>query len=318
MAGYWRRRGRRHRFWPEYVSVDERRAQAAARVAVLEERGRECSPIRVAGRTIASTFWGQAWCHNLEAYSDFANRLPRGRTYLRAGAVLDLQIAPKRVTALVSGSDLYTVEVEIQPLPRPRWNAIKQECAGQIGSLVELLKGSLSKGVMEIVSRKGEGLFPSPKEISLRCTCPDWATMCKHVAATLYAVGARLDQAPELLFTLRGVDPGEMIEAAVAQPVRPGSARRGRPLADEDLSAVFGVEIETAPAKAPRPKPAPKKRAASKRGATTQAASRGVTKRPAASQGTTKRPATKRRAGTRPATSAKTTPKPRARGRGRP
>nr|MCU0562289.1 hypothetical protein [Desulfobacterales bacterium] len=148
-------------------------------------------------------------------------------------------------SALVSGSKIYKVAIEIKPLAKPRWTDIKRRCAGRIDSLVELLKGSISRGVMEIVTRKGEGLFPAPQEIALSCSCPDWATMCKHVAATLYGVGARLDHAPEMLFTLRGVDPAEMVEAAVAQPSKTYKSRKGRTLVSEDLSAVFGIDIDT-------------------------------------------------------------------------
>jgi uncharacterized Zn finger protein len=211
----------------------------------MKKAGRHVSPVEIVGRRITTTFWGDAWCRNLEAYSDYANRLPRGRTYVRNGLVIDLKIEAGRVRSLVSGSDIYEVGIRIEPLSTPRWAAIKRLCAGKIDSLVELLQGSISRGVMEIVTRKGEGLFPSPKEISLSCSCPDWAAMCKHVAATLYGVGARLDQKPEMLFTLRGVDPAEMVEAAVEQPPRAGMRPRGRLLASEELSSVFGVDIDT-------------------------------------------------------------------------
>jgi uncharacterized Zn finger protein len=157
---------------------------------------------------------------------------------------MDLQIKVGRVRALVSGSDIYEVDIKIKPLAKKRWTDIKGKCAGQIDSLIELLRGSISKGVMEIVTRKGEGLFPSPREISLSCSCPDWATMCKHVAAALYGVGARLDHEPALLFTLRGVDPAEMVEAAVDQPPTIRKPRRGRVLKTDELSSVFGVDIE--------------------------------------------------------------------------
>jgi uncharacterized Zn finger protein len=230
--------------WRPYVSVAERRRNAAKKIAKMQKAGRKVAPIEIAGRNITITFWGDAWCRNLEAYSDYANRLPRGRTYVRNGSVIDLQIEAGRVAALVSGTEIYKVEIQIKPLAKPRWTDIKSQCAGQIDSLVELLRGSISKGVMEIVTRKGEGLFPAPKEISLSCSCPDWASMCKHVAATLYGVGARLDHAPEMLFTLRGVDPTEMVEAAVAQPSKAGKPRTGRTLVSEDLSSVFGVEID--------------------------------------------------------------------------
>jgi uncharacterized Zn finger protein len=230
--------------WRPYVSVAERRRQAAKKIAKMAKAGRKVAPVEIDGRKITATFWGEAWCRNLEAYSDYANRLPRGRTYVRNGSVIDLQIEAGRVRALVSGSDIYAVDIRIKPIAKPRWADIKRRCAGQIDSLVELLRGSLSKGVMEIVTRKGEGLFPAPAEIALSCSCPDWASMCKHVAAVLYGVGARLDRAPEMLFTLRGVDPAEMVAAAVEQPSKAGKPRQGRTLVSEDLSAVFGVEID--------------------------------------------------------------------------
>ncbi len=230
--------------WRRYVSVAERRRKSAKKVAKMKKAGRNITPVDIAGRKIATTFWGDAWCKNLEAYSDFANRLPRGRTYVRNGSVVDLQIETGRVRALVSGSDIYAVGITFKPLTKKRWTDIKGQCAGQIGSLVELLQGSISKGVMEIVTRKGKGLFPSPREISLRCSCPDWATMCKHVAAVLYGVGARLDHKPELLFTLRAVDPTEMVEAAVDQPPTGSKPRRGRALKPDELSSVFGVDID--------------------------------------------------------------------------
>ena len=227
-----------------YVSVARRRAQAAHRITKLKRAGREVSPVEIARRTIAATFWGDAWCRNLESYSDYSNRLPRGRTYVRNGSVIDLQIEAGRVRALVSGSDIYEVDIRIKPLARRRWTGIKGQCAGGIDSLVELLQGSISKSVMEVVTRRGEGLFPAPREISLRCSCPDWATMCKHVAATLYGVGARLDHMPELLFTLRGVDPAEMVEAAVDRPPPGVRSGRGRVLESTELSSVFGIDID--------------------------------------------------------------------------
>jgi uncharacterized Zn finger protein len=230
--------------WRPYVSVAERRRQAAKKIGKMTKAGRKIAPVEIDGRKITATFWGDAWCQNLEAYNDYANRLPRGRTYVRNGSVIDLQIEAGRVRALVSGSDIYEVDIQIKPIAKPRWADINHRCAGQIDSLVELLKGSISKGVMEIVTRKGEGLFPSPQEIALNCSCPDWASMCKHVAAVLYGVGARLDRAPEMLFTLRGVDPAEMVEAAVEQPSKAGKLRKGRSLASADLSSVFGVDID--------------------------------------------------------------------------
>ncbi len=233
-----------HGGWSPYVPVAERRRQAARKVAKMKKAGRKISPIEIVGRKIAATFWGDAWCKNLESYSDYSNRLPRGRTYVRNGSVVDLRIEAGRVRALVSGSDVYDVDIRIKRLATTRWTTIKGHCAGKIDSLVELLQGSISKGVMKNVTRKGGGLFPAPREISVSCSCPDWAIMCKHVAATLYGVGARLDHEPELLFTLRGVDPAEMVEVAIAQPPPTGKSRRGRRLASDQLSSVFGIDID--------------------------------------------------------------------------
>src|SRR5947209_9605560 len=188
--------------WRPYLPVAARRRQAAREMAKLAKKGRQTSPVVIEGRKIAKSFWGKAWCDNLERYSDFSNRLPRGRTYVRNGSVIDLQIEAGEVKALVSGSDIYKVAVKVAPVSKSRWQAICQDCAGAIDSLIELLQGRFSKGVMERVCRQKTGLFPSPDEINLSCSCPDWASMCKHVAAVLYAIGARLDQKPELLFRL--------------------------------------------------------------------------------------------------------------------
>ena len=230
--------------WPAYVPVAERRKRAVKQVAKMKKAGRELSPIEIEGRRIASTFWGKAWCSNLEAYSDYSNRLPRGRTYARNGSVVDLQIETGRVRAMVCGTDMYNVDIEIKALSQKKWSGIKDKCAGQIGSLVELLKGTISKGVMELVTRKEEGLFPSPSEISMDCSCPDRAEMCKHVAAALYGVGARLDREPELLFILRGVDPAEMSEAAVDRQTKTRKRGKSRLLKTDELSSIFGIDID--------------------------------------------------------------------------
>ena len=258
--------------WFPYVSVAERRIRALQEIAAMKKAGHEVSPVEIAGRRIAKTFWGEAWCKNLEAYSDYANRLPRGRTYVRNGSVMHLSIAAGRVQGLVMGSDLYEVEVEVKPIAKQRWEKVKRLCAGRIDSLVELLRGSLSKGVMEIVTLKGEGLFPSPREITLECSCPDWATLCKHVAAVLYGVGSRLDREPEKLFTLRAVDPAEMIEAAVRQPPVSRQSRRNRVLASGDLSAVFGVDIDMTGASGEAPVASAPRRGSGKKAAVKKAA----------------------------------------------
>jgi len=231
----------------EYLPVAHRRANAAKEVAKLKKQGRTVSPVVIEGRKIATSFWGKAWCDNLERYSDFANRLPRGRTYVRNGSVIDLQIARGKVEGLVSGSEIYRVKIDIAVAAPARWKAICADCAGSVGSIVELLQGRFSKHVMERVCREANGLFPAPKEIKMSCSCPDWAGMCKHVAATLYGVGARLDHDPDLLFTLRGVDRSELVSAGADLSITEVAAGGERVLVDDDLAALFGLELDAAP-----------------------------------------------------------------------
>jgi uncharacterized Zn finger protein len=230
-----------------YVPVAKRRDQAAKEVAKRMKKGEKISPVVIEGRAIVSTFWGKAWCSNLESYSDFENRLPRGRTYVRNGSVVDMKIENGRIKALVSGSELYTVQIDIAALPKQAWQVLKELCAGKIGSLIELLQGKVSSAVMEAVTNRAEGLFPKPKEIQMRCSCPDYAGMCKHVASVMYGIGNRLDSKPELLFELRGVDHGELIEQAI--PTAPTRAKRGaRTIDSAELGAIFDIEINDAPA----------------------------------------------------------------------
>ncbi len=242
-------------YFKPYVSVAERRAKAAKEMAKLAKKGRVVTPVKLDGKKITTTFWGNAWCENLEAYSDFESRLPRGRTYVRNGSVVDLQIQPGLITAIVSGSELYKVKIKIDPLDKKTWSNLKRECGGKIGSLIELLQGRLSQGVMELVTRPGKGLFPKPAEIDMHCSCPDGAYMCKHIAAVLYGVGARLDQHPELLFSLRNVDHTELIDAAGAPTITTRGPSK-QTIAPADLADVFGIELEPAPtdAKATRVK----------------------------------------------------------------
>jgi len=230
--------------FPEYVSVAKRRARAQQRLKGLARKGRKPSPIVIEGRTIANTFWGKAWCEYVEGHAALVNRLERGRSYVRNGLVVDLEVTKGQVRALVSGTDLYEVVIEIAPLPEPRWKAVRRHCGGQIGTLVELLGGRFSSAVMEVLSHRETGLFPAKGEMALRCSCPDGEWVCKHVAAVVYGVGARLDHAPELLFTLRGVDGADLIaeagkvgQGAAAQPGASG-------LAAGQLEDIFGIELE--------------------------------------------------------------------------
>jgi uncharacterized Zn finger protein len=228
-------------------------------VAKLRKKGQTLSPV-IAGRgAIAKSFWGKAWCQNLERYSDYSNRLPRGRTYLRNGSVIDLKMGPGEVTAQVMGSSLYRITVSIREVAGAHWQAIARDCARSIDTLVELLQGQLSSSVMERITRPGTGLFPSPQEIAFSCSCPDSAAMCKHVAATLYGIGARLDSEPELLFGLRKVDANELIARAgeSGTPVQKRPAA-GRILDSSKLADVFGIDFGGVDAK-PSHKTAAKK-----------------------------------------------------------
>lgn len=237
--------------WAPYVPVAERRRKAEREMEKLRKKGTVVSPVTIEGRQIAATFWGQAWCDNLESYRDYENRLERGRTYVRNGSVVDLQIAPREVTAMVSGSSIYKVKVSIGEVVKAHWKAICVDCSGGISSLVELLQGRLSKGVMERICRQGAGLFPKPSEIRFSCSCPDHASMCKHVAAVLYGVGARLDAKPELLFRLRAVNENDLV-ADIGQvlPMLKQGPGAGKVLEIDDMAALFGLDMGAAEAPA--------------------------------------------------------------------
>jgi uncharacterized Zn finger protein len=239
--------------WKPYVSAAERRKKARNAAARARKRSADLSPVAAARGVIAKTFWGRAWCDNLERYSDFANRLPRGRTYLRNGSVIDLKITAGEVQAQVVGSRLYKVAVRVIAVPGKQWQAISADCAGSINSLVELLQGRLSTAVMQRICTRDTGLFPAPKEIQFSCSCPDWASMCKHVAAVLYGVGVRLDEQPELIFTLRRVEAHDLVtRAGAGLPRSKRSPTSGKVLDDAVLGDVFGIEMaEIAPVTKP-------------------------------------------------------------------
>jgi uncharacterized Zn finger protein len=251
-----------HGDWAPYVPIAARRKKAVGAIKKLRKKGRSVEPVVIEGRRIATTFWGKAWCDNLESYHDFENRLPRGRTYVRNGSVIDLKISPLKVRAMVSGSSIYKVSVGIAAVPKARWRAVCRDCAGGIDTLVELLQGRFSKAVMERLCRQDKGLFPRPSEIDFSCSCPDYASMCKHVAAVLYGIGSRLDQKPELLFHLRAVDENDLVaHIDTALPLAKKGPDAGKVLETDDLSALFGLDMAegfAAGADLPAPQPARK------------------------------------------------------------
>jgi len=228
--------------WGRYVPVAERRAKALKKVNQLKKKGQDIQPVNIKGNVIAKTFWGKGWCQHLEQFSDYSNRLPRGRTYARNGSVCHLKISKGKIEAIVSGSSLYNISIDIKPLPQQKWQKIQQQCSGQIGSMLELLQGKLSDNIMSIVTDSKEGLFPLPSEIDLNCTCPDWADLCKHLAAVLYGVGARLDESPELLFLLRGVDQIQLISEISVPDSSKGKATNKRKVKG-DLGDIFGIDL---------------------------------------------------------------------------
>src|ERR1700730_3093267 len=260
--------------FPLYVSVGEKKARGSLALAKLLKKSKRAAEPVVAPRTrrVAATFWGRAWCDNLECHADLANRLPRGRAYLRNGSVLDLVITAGRVEAFVAGSELYQVTIAMAPLAKTRWRRVVARCTGRIGSLVGLLRGELSDDVLSVLTDAKDGLFPQPRELTLDCSCPDWTDVCKHVAAVLYGVGIRLDARPELFFLLRQMDQAELLTSATAGVVSRHRPAPGNRIAEDRLSAVFGIEREGAPparvdraGRASRRAPRPPSRAAARR-----------------------------------------------------
>ena len=245
-----RSKQRGYSYFAPYVPVAVRRREAKEMADKMAKKGQVLEPVIIHGTKIATTFWGKEWCDNLEAYSDYSNRLPRGRTYARNRSVIDLKIKSGVISALVQGSSLYKVEITIAPLAAAPWKDFKKRCAGQISSLLDLLQGRLDKGVLTEITRRPGGLFPAPREMKFSCSCPDGASMCKHVAATLYGVGARLDHNPELFFTLRSADMQELITASSNASLT--AAPTDDALAPDDLSAIFGIEIDTTAAASPK------------------------------------------------------------------
>ncbi len=229
--------------FPQYVTVAQRKLQAQKKIKSLTAKGENLSPIVIEGRKIAKTFWGKAWCDNIESYHDYENRLPRARSYVRSGAVIDLKIAKGKITAMVMGSELYEIDIGIKELSQKKWKTIKRECAGKIASLIDLINGKLSPEIIELLCRKNEGMFPAPKEIKMICNCPDWADLCKHLAAVMYGIGARLDKEPELFFLLRGVDQNELFSTDITDALVDSTVPAD---IDEDaLSGIFGIELDS-------------------------------------------------------------------------
>lgn len=243
--------------YPTYVPVAEREEKALKTVARLKKSRPDLAPVSLQTNSLARTWWAKAWNKNLESYADYAYRISRGRSYVRHRAVVHLGLKTGQVEALVQGSQRhpYEVRVDIKALPKDTWAALVDSCAGQIDSLAELIEGRFPKALSELFTAKGSGLFPTPQEIRMSCSCPDGAHMCKHVAAVMYGIGVRLDESPNLLFSLRGVEIEALISTAISEKserLLQKSGRRSARVLDDDVSTLFGIELEdvkTAPAK---------------------------------------------------------------------
>jgi uncharacterized Zn finger protein len=236
-----------------YVSVAQRKAKAEKKIRQLKKKNPDISPIVIHGRTLATSWWGKSWNQNLERYADYHNRIERGRNYVRHGSVLDLQIRPGRIDALVQGSrsNPYQVEIQIEAINKKNWAKIKSACEGKLDSLQELLTGKFPTELQDIFMAQGKGLFPTPEEILFGCNCPDWAYMCKHVAATLYGVGKRLDESPHLFFELRQASIDDLITQALeeeaTQMLDNARQKSSRVIDDNDLGELFGIVMEDEP-----------------------------------------------------------------------
>ncbi|MFA6941812.1 MAG: hypothetical protein WCQ54_12685 [Clostridiaceae bacterium] len=236
---------------PKYVTAAEKKEKAQKSIEKLKKKDPNIYPVIITGRKLSKTWWGNSWNNNLESYLDYSNRIERGRSYVRSGAVLDLKITKGNISALVQGSRSkpYKVGIIIEPIEKSVWEEITKECAGKIDSLQELIEGKFPKALSDLFTAKGKGLFPSPKQISFNCSCPDWANMCKHVAAALYGVGTRLDDDPQLFFLLRNVNIDEFISKIINKKsqmlLEKSMIKSRRIINDTDISGLFGIDVET-------------------------------------------------------------------------
>ncbi len=200
--------------FPRYVSVAEKEATARKVIESLKKKGIDAQPVLPFKGRIASSFWGKCWCDCMESYADYENRLDRGKSYLRHGTVCHLVIDRGKVNAVVSGSSPYNVSVVIDEIEQSRINKLEKLVKGKVSSQLDLLLGKFPKEIQEVIGAPYTGIIPFPKEIKFTCSCPDIASMCKHVAAVLYAIGRRIDSEPGLLFTLRGLPPDVLCSMA--------------------------------------------------------------------------------------------------------
>jgi len=228
-------------------SVQELRMRADASLKSAKKKGQAFEPVLPEkGREICRSWWGKAWCANLERYADYRSRLDRGKRYIRSGTVVDLKIRGGKVEARVQGSRKipYKVAIRISPLSEDKCQQIIEKCGRRIDSLEKLIAGEFPEEFKEVFLEE-DGLFPRPTEISFDCSCPDWALMCKHVAAAMYAIGVRLDENPFYFFILRGIDVDRFIDVTLENKVESmlqnADQVTERVMDEADLAELFGV-----------------------------------------------------------------------------
>ncbi len=230
--------------WWSYSNYQDSKDDLQREIAHRKKKGETFVAVEAPkGNKLAVKFWGQSWQRHLESYADYESRLPRGRSYLRKGNVYNLNIDKGSVTAQVAGQSLYEVSIGISPLKPAHWQDIQKQCAGQIGSLLDLLGGKVGDSVLKVITDRDQGLFPGPKEIKINCNCLDWADLCKHAAAVLYAIGLRFDAEPELFFKLRGVNYEDLVSQAADAVAQEPAAGNAVVIADDDISAMFGIDM---------------------------------------------------------------------------
>ncbi len=209
---------------------------AAARLAELQAAGEELHPVVSRSRALVSHFWGKAWMRHLAACEAGGLCLAPGRTLLRHGCVLDVQLAPGLIRARVSTQRLEEVELHLAPLDEERQAELVQLCQGRIDSLVSLMEGRVDETVLAPLCDPQLGLLPEPADWRMHCSCADWAEPCPHAAAAIYAAGVLIDADPSLLFTLRSLDPATLL--------RPTAQAEASDFAAGDLGKLFGIELD--------------------------------------------------------------------------
>jgi len=234
--------------YPKYVSVAEMKEKNRKKIVKLLKKNPNLGPVNISGRAIAKTWWGKAWNKNLEIYADYSNRLSRGRSYLKNGAVVDLTINAGVINALVigSGRNMYNVQINIDAMDEEKIKEIVTKIEGRLSSLEKLID-KFPKELKDLFTSDDSGLFPKESEIHFHCTCLDWADMCKHVVAVLYGVGVKLDEDPLLFFKLRNINVEDLISDTIEKKsdkmIEKSKTKSKRVIDDKDMSDMFGIDI---------------------------------------------------------------------------